>query len=71
MIISRHKGHFFRNVEKNPYNILEDEKGKYNEKSKWLSTMSMKIDIKDKLNCALEKLKQLDNKQQIQIAGTP
>lgn len=49
------------------------QKSEYNEKSKWTTQMSMKISIKDKLNQALEKLEELNNKlktkQHNQIAG--
>lgn len=48
------------------------QKKEYKEKLKWLTTMSMNININEKLNEALEKLKQLNlkyNKQQNQIAG--
>ena len=44
------------------------QRKKYGEKPKWLTTMSMKISIHEKLNQAKEKLKEFDNKL---LSNTP
>ena len=46
MLVSCHKGHIFGGVEKNPYKIWEDDKGKYVEMF-WSNIGSFYFDYSD------------------------